>query len=398
MKLIAELERDLAARASEGLIRVRRRVDSAQGARTRSGGRDLITFASNDYLALASDPRVVTAARGAALQWGVGAGASHLLCGHFAPHDALERELAAFVRPCKGAEALLLSTGYLANLAILTALARRGDAIFSDRLNHACLNDGALLSRASLIRYAHGSVADLRRRVEATPATRRLIVTDAVFSMDGDIAPVAELLAIADELDAWLILDDAHGFGVLGDADNPGRGTLAHLGLESERIVYMGTLGKAAGCAGAFICAHPAVIQTILQTARPYIFTTAAPPLLAEATRASLAIIRCEHERQRRLHRLIARFRKRAQALPWTLLPSSTPIQPLVVGDNAATLELSNALWQRGLWVPAIRPPTVAAGTARLRVTLTAGHSEADVDVLTGALHELAHDLSLLAR
>ena len=263
--LIADLERDLAARDGR-----RTEADAAHAriaARARASivdGRELVAFASNDYLGLANHPDVVAAARDGAARWGVGAGASHLVCGHFAPHAALEAELAAFVRPCAGARALTFSSGYLANLAILTALAGRGDAIFADRLNHACLNDGALLSRAEFVRYPHGDVAALARRLAASTARRKLIATDAVFSMDGDIAPLPALLALAEEFDAWLVVDDAHGFGVLGDGDERGRGTLAHFGLESERIVYMGTLGKAAGVAGAFVAAHPAVIETLV--------------------------------------------------------------------------------------------------------------------------------------
>jgi 8-amino-7-oxononanoate synthase len=288
MSLIADLERDLGARSAAGLARSRRTIASPQGARVVVDGRALIAFASNDYLGLAGHPDLVGAIRTAASRWGVGAGASHLLAGHFAPHAALEAELAAFVRPCAGAAALTFSTGYLANLAILTALAGRGDAIFADRLNHACLNDGALLCGANFVRYPHADVTRLRERLATTTVKRKLIATDAVFSMEGDIAPLARLLALADEFDAWLVVDDAHGFGVLGE----GRGTLAHCGVASERIVYMGTLGKAAGVAGAFVCAHPAVIETLIQTARSYIYTTAAPPLLAETLRTSLALIR----------------------------------------------------------------------------------------------------------
>ncbi len=384
--LIAVLERELAARAAEGLARRRRIIDSPQGARIVVGGRKIVAFASNDYLGLANHPAVVAAARDAAARWGVGAGASHLLSGHFAPHAALEDELAAYVAPCPGARAVTFSTGYLANLAILTTLAGRDDAVFADRLDHACLNDGALLSRATLVRYPHGDTAALRARLAASTARRKLIATDAVFSMDGDVAPLRALHALAEEFDAWLVVDDAHGFGVLGD----GRGTLAHFGLASERIVYMGTLGKAAGVAGAFVAAHPAVVETLIQTARPYIYTTAAPPLLAAALRAALVVIRDDAARREHLQSLIARFRARMEGLPWTLPPSATAIQPLVVGTNEAAVALSDALWHRGFWVPAIRPPTVPAGTARLRVSLTAAHSLADVEALADALAALA--------
>jgi 8-amino-7-oxononanoate synthase len=387
MALIRELEVDLERRRAAGLWRQRRVLSTPQGARVVADGRALVSFASNDYLGLANDPAVVAAAAEGARRCGVGAGASHLLGGHHAEHEALERELAAMVEPCPGARALTFSTGYLANLAILTALAGRDDAVFADRLDHACLNDGALLSRAAFHRYRHGDLDDLERRLAATKARRKLIATDAVFSMDGDLAPLPALLELAVRHDATLVVDDAHGFGVLGER---GQGTLAHFGLASERIVYMGTLGKAAGVAGAFVAAHPAVIETLVQTARPYIFTTAAPPLAAAALRAALAIIRDEPGRREHLFVLVRRFRDGARGLPWSLLASPTAIQPLVVGANETALRLAAALWERGIWAPAIRPPTVPAGTARLRITLTAAHTLADVDALAAALHELA--------
>jgi 8-amino-7-oxononanoate synthase len=386
MSLIADLERERAARASSGLARARRVVESAQGPRVLVDSRELVAFASNDYLGLANHPAVVAAARDAASRWGVGAGASHLVCGHFAPHAALEAELAAFVAPCAGAAALTFSSGYLANLALLTVLAGRGDAIFADRLNHACLNDGALLSRAELVRYPHGDLAALRARLAGSKARRRIIATDAVFSMDGDVAPLPALHALADEFDAWLVVDDAHGFGVLGE----GRGSLAQFGLASERVAYMGTLGKAAGVAGAFVAGHPALIAALVETGRPYLFTTAAPPLLAESLRASLAVIRDDAARREHLLALVAHFRTRMRGLPYALADSATAIQPVIVGANDAAIALSAALRDRGFWVPAIRPPTVPRGTARLRVSLSAAHSEADVDALTEALAALA--------
>ncbi|HMA32463.1 MAG TPA: aminotransferase class I/II-fold pyridoxal phosphate-dependent enzyme, partial [Casimicrobiaceae bacterium] len=252
--------------------------------------------------------------------------------------------------------------------------------------NHACLNDGALLSRARVERYPHGDVAVLAERIAAARARRRFIATDAVFSMDGDIAPLPALLDLARQHDAWLVVDDAHGFGVLGG----GRGSLAHFGLRSERIVYMGTLGKAAGVAGAFVAAHPAVIETLVQGARSYIYTTAAPPLTAEALRVSLALIADGEARRTHLAALVAAFRERAAALPWRLLPSRTPIQPLVIGDSGKAVAVSAALQEMGICVPAIRPPTVPRGTARLRVSLSAAHLLSDV-------HELADALQLVA-
>jgi 8-amino-7-oxononanoate synthase len=384
--LIAGLDAALAARRSAGLDRRRVVMPAPQGPRVTMGGRQLLAFASNDYLGLANDPALVAAARDAAARWGVGAGASHLICGHFAPHEALEAELADFVAPCVGACALTFSSGYLANLAILSSLAGRRDAIFADRLNHACLNDGALLAHAKFLRYPHGDATALLRLLATSKAQRRIIATDAVFSMDGDLAPLARLLELAHAHDAWLVVDDAHGFGVLGE----GRGALAHAGLASERLIYMGTLGKAAGVAGAFVAAHPSVIETLVQTARPYIYTTAPPPMLAETLRAALAIIRGDTTRRVHLTRLIAQFRQGARGLPWRLLSSSTAIQPLVIGDSGATMDAANALHYRGFWVPAIRPPTVGLGTARLRVSLSAAHTTDDVAALLAALHEVA--------
>ncbi len=384
--LIDSLERDLASRAALGLARRRRVVESRAGPRAKVDGRELVAFAGNDYLGLAGEPALAEAAAAAARRWGVGATASHLVCGHYAPHEALERELADWSGPCEGARAATFSTGYLANLAILASLADRETEIHADRLNHACLNDGAILARASLVRYAHRDVGALARRLAESRARRKVIATDAVFSMDGDVAPLAELLALAQAHDAWLVVDDAHGFGVLGG----GRGTLAGLGLASPRLVLMGTLGKAAGVAGAFVAAHPAVIETIVQTSRPYVFTTAAPPMLAETLRAALAMVREGDERRARLARHVARFRAAAATLPWTLPDSATPIQPLVVGDNRAAVELSRALEARGVFVPAIRPPTVPEGTARLRVSLSAAHAGGDVDLLVDALRDAA--------
>lgn len=379
---IAELERDLRDRAASGLTRRRRTLGSPQGPRVSVDGRSVIAFASNDYLGLANDSRVIAAVRDGIDRWGAGAGASPLVAGHFAPHAALEDAIAAWVAPCRQARALTFSTGYLANLAILGALAGRHDAIFADRLNHACLNDGALLSRAQFVRYPHGDMAALRHRLESSIARRKIIATDAVFSMDGDIASLPALLDLASAFDALLVIDDAHGFGILGG----GRGTAAECGIDSERLVVMGTLGKAAGVAGAFVAAHGAVIETILQTARSYIYTTAAPAALAAGLLASLELIKEGSARRAHLQALTARLRHGLTRLPWRLLPSTTPIQPLIVGDNVAAIALSDALWARGLWVPAIRPPTVPRGSARLRISMSAAHTLADVDALIAAL------------
>ena len=349
-------------------------------------GEQVLAFASNDYLGLANDPRLLDAVRTAITRYGVGAGASHLAGGHSGAHAELEAALAAFVDPCDGARALSFSSGYLANQAVLTALCGRGDAIFADRLNHACLNDGALLSRADLIRYAHGDARALGARLAASHHRRKLIATDAAFSMDGDVAPLRALLALADAHDALLLVDDAHGFGVRGD----GRGSLAHERLRSPRLIYMGTLGKAAGVAGAFVAAHPAVIETLVQPARAYIYTTAAPPLLACAVTAALRIIRDEPERRVRLADRITQFRAGAAHLPWRLAASDSPIQPLIVDEDARAVALSDSLRRARIFVPAIRPPTVPVGTARLRVSLTAAHTAADVDRLLTALRQAA--------
>jgi 8-amino-7-oxononanoate synthase len=384
MNLEQALAAELAAREVEGLRRVRRRLDSPQRAQVEVDGRPCLAFCSNDYLGLAADPRLAAAARVALLLYGVGAGASHLILGHSRAHEALEAALAAF---CGYPAALLFSTGYMANLGVVSALAGRGDAVFADRLNHASLNDAALLSRASFKRYPHNDLAALDRLLATTPARRRLVAADAVFSMDGDLAPVPELLALCERHDALLYLDDAHGFGVLGEQ---GRGILSHFGVSSQRIVYMATLGKAAGVSGAFVAASQVIVETLLQNARTYIYTTAAPPLLAHTLLASLELIAREEQRREQLRARIAQLREGLAGLPWRLLPSPTPIQPLLVGDNAAALALSARLAEQGILVPAIRPPTVPQGTARLRISLSADHSAADVAHLVAALHAAA--------
>jgi 8-amino-7-oxononanoate synthase len=384
--VIAALAADLTVRRAGSRWRVRRIVQGAQGPELCVDGRRVLAFASNDYLGLAGDPRIVEAACAGAMRHGVGAGASHLVSGHGEAHDALEAELAAFAGPCEGARALLFGSGYLANQAVLTALCGREDAVLADKLNHASLNDGALLSRAKFVRYPHGDAAAAAARLRTTSARRKVIATDGVFSMDGDIAPLPALAALAQEHDALLLVDDAHGFGVLGD----GRGSVAAAGLRDPRIVYMGTLGKAAGVAGAFVAAHPAVIETLVQAARAYIYTTATPPLLACALQAALTIIRDDGPRRARLAARIAQFRAGAAALPWQLGESATPIQPIIVGSDADTLALAETLWNAGVFVPAIRPPTVPTGAARLRVSLTAAHSVAHVERLLDALHAAA--------
>ena len=359
-------------------------LESAQGVRITVDGKNYLSFCSNDYLGLANHPQLVAALQQGAQQFGTGSGASHLVSGHFSAHQALEQALADFVgKPA----ALSFSTGYMANLGAVQALVGRGDTIFADKLNHASLNDAMLLSRAEVKRYRHNDVAQLGELLAQTHSGRKLIITDAVFSMDGDIAPVPELLALCEQHDAWLLLDDAHGFGVLGEQ---GRGVMSHFKTTSPRIIYMATLGKAAGVSGAFVAAEEVAIETLLQNARSYIYTTASPPALSVALLASMKILREEDWRRERLRQLIAQLRAGLRGLPWTLMQSDTPIQPLLIGSNESVLALSEDLRACGIWVPAIRPPTVPQGTARLRISLSAAHDEADVAALIEALHELA--------
>ena len=383
---LPDLAADLAALDARGLRRQRRLLESPQSAHVVVDGRAAIGFCSNDYLGLAADPRVVAAARDAAQRCGVGAGASHLVLGHAAPHHELEATLARFVHLPR---TLLFSTGYMANIGIVTALVGRADAVFADKLNHASLNDAALLSRADFRRYAHADLAALERLLAASKAPRKLVVSDAVFSMDGDIAPVPQLLQLCERYDAWLLLDDAHGFGVLGEG---GRGVLKHFNVASPRIVYMATLGKAAGVSGAFAAGEADVIETLVQRARTYIYTTATPPMLAHALIASIGIIAAEGWRRDSLHRLIDQLKRGTAGLRWQLMASDTAIQPLQIGDNAEAVRVAAALALRGIQVPAIRPPTVPQGTARLRISLSAAHSEEDVAQLIDALHQVAKE------
>ncbi len=371
-----------------GLRRRRRILESAQGARVQSGGRSLLSFCSNDYLGLASDPRIAEAAIDAVHRYGVGAGASHLVSGHHLLHDRLERELAAFVGMPR---ALLFSSGYMANMAIITVLANRSAEIFADRLNHASLNDASVLSRARLRRYAHCDAAALEALLSRSRARSRIVATDAVFSMDGDIAPLPALLESCERHDAWLVVDDAHGLGVLGEH---GAGTLSGFGLGSSRIAYVGTLGKAAGVSGAFVAGSEELIELLIQRARSYIYTTASPPALAAALLKSLEIMRTEDWRRQRLAVLTAKISSNLSLRKWRMGASRTAIQPLVTGSNEDAIMLSAALEDRGILVPAIRPPTVPAGSARIRISLSAGHEESDVDLLCDALHRIEADLS----
>ncbi|MBW8079140.1 MAG: 8-amino-7-oxononanoate synthase [Gallionella sp.] len=379
-----ELQAELDERAALGLRRARRTLDTPQSPHIVVDDKSYLAFCSNDYLGLANHPQLISALQNGAQQWGVGAGAAHLVSGHFAPHHQLEIQLAEFVhKPA----ALLFSTGYMANLGVVQALVGKADTVFADKLNHASLNDAMLLSRAQIKRYRHGDMTQLTEQLAQTKNGRKLIITDAVFSMDGDLAPLPELLALCEQHDAWLLVDDAHGFGVLGQQ---GRGSLAHFNLDSPRIIYMATLGKAAGVSGAFVAAEQVVIDTLINHARSYVYTTATPPALSVALLQSLQLIRQGDDRRAHLQNLIAQLRDGLSDLPWSLMPSATAIQPLLIGENKMALQLSEGLRERGIWVAAIRPPTVPLGTARLRITLSAAHGDADVMQLVEALHELA--------
>lgn len=375
----------LAERRARSLYRQRRIVDGPQGTVLNIDGRETLNFCSNDYLGLANHPDVVDAFKHGADQYGVGSGASHLINGHSRAHHALEEELADFVgRP----RALLFSTGYMANLGVVSALVGRGDLVLEDRLNHASLIDAGQLSGARLQRYLHADAGSLDSHLNKLASQqndkRTLVLTDGVFSMDGDLAPLPALAEVGHKHDAWLMVDDAHGLGVLGKT---GRGILEHFGLSDTDVpILMGTLGKAIGTFGAFVAGSEALIETLIQQARSYIYTTALPPAVAEATRASLRIIQSDHAQREKLMALIQQFREGARQLGLTLMDSITPIQPLIVGDAERAVAISDALLERGILVSAIRPPTVPAGTARLRFTFSAPHTEAQVDQLLNAL------------
>ena len=391
-----EIPARIAALDAAHLRRRRRAVepagDSAGGAVLSVDGREMLAFCSNDYLGLASHPDMAEAACEGARRFGVGAGASPLVSGHSTANDALEQELAAFVGLPR---ALYFYAGYATNIGIVPALVGDGDAIFSDALNHACLIDGARLSRARIHRFAHADLADLATQLAASTARRKLVISDAVFSMDGDVADIPALLALCERHDALLLLDDAHGFGVCGPQ---GRGSLAAVGLTgdsaSRRVLYMATLGKAAGVAGAFVAGPDDLVEWLLQKTRSYIFATAAPALLACALRTSLQLIEQGDARRAQLQHRIAQLREGLHPVlaksGWRLGHSDTPIQPLMIGGNAEALAVMEGLREQGIWVPAIRPPTVPEGTARLRIALSSAHTEADIHRLVQALDRLA--------
>jgi 8-amino-7-oxononanoate synthase len=390
--LFDTLKQGLADIDRSGLRRRRRVADSACAAHMTVDGREIIGFASNDYLGLAAHETLAQALSEGARRYGAGSGGSHLLGGHSRAHAKLEDDLAGFSGGfVDNPRALYFCTGYMANLATLTALAGRDARIFSDALNHASLIDGARLSRATVQVYPHADAQALDAMLDASPddGATTLIVTDTVFSMDGDIAPIARLLEIAERHGAWLVVDDAHGFGVLGPQ---GRGALADAALRSPHLVYVGTLGKAAGVSGAFVIAHETVIEWFVQRARPYIFTTASPPAVAHAVSARLALIASDEGDQRRAHlrSLVDITRGMLKRTRWTPVDSLTAVQPLIIGGNEETLALAAALDEHRMWVPAIRPPTVPAGTSRLRISLSAGHSLDDLARLDEALATLS--------
>jgi 8-amino-7-oxononanoate synthase len=382
MSTTGRLARGLAALDRDGLLRSRRVVDGPQGAKVASGGATLLNFSSNDYLGLANDARIREAAHRAIDEMGVGAGASALVSGHSRHHDEAEQRFARFAGVPR---ALLFASGYAANLGILTALGERDAEIFSDELNHACLIDGARLSRAVVTRYPHVDLEALDKALELSTMRTRIVATDAVFSMDGDIAPVAELLALCERHDAWLVLDDAHGIGVVGDG---GHGTLERFGIQSPRVVYMATLGKALGGYGAFVGAAPEVIEWLIQRARTYIYTTALPPMAAAVAIRAMDLVDSDRTLVANLKARIAQFRSACERRGIPVRASQSAIHPIVIGAPGTAVAASRELEGRGVLVPAIRPPSVPLGTSRLRVSLSASHAESDVEQLVVALDE----------
>lgn len=382
--LLQRLAAQTAERAQAQLQRRLRTIDKSEGPFVENDGRRLLAFCSNDYLGLAHDPRLVNALKKAADESGVGSGSAHLICGHHREHAALEEALADWT----GRErALLFSTGYMANLGVIQAMLQRGELCVQDKLNHACLLDGAQLAGAVLKRYPHSDVAAAARQLHSHAESSALLATDGVFSMDGDIAPLRELATLCASENAALMVDDAHGLGVLGAE---GAGSVAEAQLsEGEVPILMATLGKALGCSGAFVAGSAALIEGLTQFARTYIYTTAMPPALAAAAHCAIRLARSEHWRREKLNALIQRFRRGAEQLDLPLMSSRTAIQPLMLGDAQRALDTSRALEAQGLLAIAIRPPTVPQGQARLRITLSASHEETHVDRLLQALESL---------
>ena len=386
--MLQALQNELNQRKVDGLLRQRRLLDSPQAETIVANGAKYLSFCSNDYLGLANHPKLISAMQVAAGDSGVGSGASNLITGHHRYHDDLEKKLAKFVgMPA----ALVFSTGYMANIGVLGALVGRGDAIFADKLNHACLNDGGYYSLAEFYRFAHNDVKALEKLLKNSTAKRKLIAADAVFSMDGDIAPIPHYLRLCEQYDAYLYMDDAHGFGVLGEH---GKGSLSHFNIASPRIIYMATLGKAAGVAGAFVAGEQVVIDYLIQTAKSYVYSTPAPPALSATLIESMNLIENGDELRAHLQHLIATLKQNLHLKKWQLMPSQTAIQPLLVGSNHAAVSLSEHLQKQGVLVPAIRPPTVPVNTARLRISLSAAHSENDVLKLAEMLNQAESELA----
>ena len=386
MELINQLQQQLDQLSDAQLRRRRRVVETPCAPEMRVDGQALLAFCSNDYLGLANHPALIEALAEGARKYGVGSGASHLINGHSHAHVVLEDRFAHWMSPhIPSAGALTFSTGYMANLGVLTGLGGPQAELFSEELNHASLIDGARLSRSQVRVYPHGRIDLLADLLAQSQAKVKIVVTDSVFSMDGDIAPLPAMLALCERHGAWLVVDDAHGFGVLGER---GRGVLSHFQLRSSHLVYMGTLGKAAGVAGAFVAAHEAVIDWLVNRSRPYIYTTASPPALAHALMKSLDLIEGDEGEQRRAHlrALIAQVKQQLRGMRWQLMASDTAIQPVIIGSNSEVQRVASALQEQGIWVPPIRPPTVPPDSARLRVTLSAAHSAEQADRLTSAL------------
>ena len=447
--MLNALQKELDQRKTDGLMRQRRLLDSPQAEHIIANNKKYLSFCSNDYLGLANHPALIAAMQAAAGDSGVGSGASNLITGHHRYHDALEKKLAKFVNM---PAALVFSTGYMANIGVVSSLVGRGDAVFCDKLNHACLNDGAILSRADFKRFAHNDVAALEKLLKASSAKRKLIAVDAVFSMDGDIAPIPAYLRLCEQYDAYLYVDDAHGFGVLGEH---GKGTVSHFADElgavmrefgadkaqnntpsplmgegwgeggqvanstpspqpsptggegvtaqaiatnvqaiSPRIIYMATLGKAAGVAGAFVAGQQVVIDYLIQHARSYVYSTPAPPALSATLIESMNLIENGDNLRLHLQHLIVTLKAHLQLKHWVLMPSDTAVQPLIRGSNHAAISLSEHLQKLGILVPAIRPPTVPINTARLRISLSAAHSENDVIQLAKAINNAESELT----
>ncbi len=379
-----QLHRDLEQRQHDHLYRTRQITESPQSAEIRIGGKKYLNFSSNDYLGLANHPDIIRALHTGAEKYGVGSGAAHLISGHSVAHHALEEELADFTGRQR---ALVFSTGYMANLGVLCTLLKKGDSIFEDKLNHASIIDGGLLSGATLQRYLHTDMNSLNKKMSNSNATTKLIATDGVFSMDGDIAPINQLAVLAKQHKAWLMVDDAHGIGVIG---KQGKGTLALLSATSEDVpILMGTFGKAFGTFGAFIAGAEPLIETLIQNARTYIYTTAIPPAIAHATRTSLKLIIQSDDRRQHLQALIKQFKEGATQLALNLMPSVSAIQPLLVGNAEKVLLIKNSLQQQGIVVGAIRSPTVPTGTERLRITLSAAHKSQHVEQLLSSLEKV---------